>query len=332
MNKNDLIKTDNTIFRVLAVKDKVLVIDCIKRTMPYWVDKLTGKTISEQDLQTETGVILPDIEELSPNLRRIAYERYTIISSAVAVIDDKPNRNSMIGYATEAYKLSKQTIRKYLCLYLSYQNISALAPQPPKERELTADEKIMRWALNRFFYTRNKNSLKTAFEMMLKAKYCNDYGKLLPEHPTFNQFRYFYRRTRKMEKYIISREGIRAYQKNNRPLLGDGVQSFAPCIGTAMLDSTICDIYLVNDAGELIGRPVLTVACDANTSLCLGYSLGWEGTTYSLIKLLLCVLEDKISLCRSKGIEIQQVCEWSFCSKRKTKYWRTKEQTWRTAV
>lgn len=306
MNKNDLIKTDNTIFRVLAVKDKVLVIDCIKRTMPYWVDKLTGKTISEQDLQTETGVILPDIEELSPNLRRIAYERYTIISSAVAVIDDKPNRNSMIGYATEAYKLSKQTIRKYLCLYLSYQNISALAPQPPKERELTADEKIMRWALNRFFYTRNKNSLKTAFEMMLKAKYCNDYGKLLPEHPTFNQFRYFYRRTRKMEKYIISREGIRAYQKNNRPLLGDGIQSFAPCIGTAMLDSTVCDICLVNDAGELIGRPVLTVACDANTSLCLGYSLGWEGTTYSLIKLLLCILEDKISLCRSKGIEIQQ--------------------------
>ena len=72
MNRFDLIKTDKTIFRVLSIKEKILVIDCIKRTMPYWVDKLTGKTISEQDLQTETGVILPDIEELSPNLRRIA--------------------------------------------------------------------------------------------------------------------------------------------------------------------------------------------------------------------------------------------------------------------
>ena len=128
MNKNDLIKTDNTIFRVLAVKDKVLVIDCIKRTMPYWVDKLTGKTISEQDLQTETGVILPDIEELSPNLRRIAYERYTIISSAVAVIDDKPNRNSMIGYATEAYKLSKQA-----CIFLTKTYLLLLHNHPRNE-------------------------------------------------------------------------------------------------------------------------------------------------------------------------------------------------------
>ena len=234
MNKNDLIKTDNTIFRVLAVKDKVLVIDCIKRTMPVWVDDISGVSISEQELQIETGVILTDIEVLSPNTRKTAYKRYTAIASVISVIDDKSKRNSMIEYASEVYKLSKQTIRAYLCIFLSYQNISALAPHPKKERELTADEKIMRWALNRFFYTRNKNSLKTAFELMLKAKYCDDYGKIRPGHPTFNQFRYFYRKTRKMEKFYISREGIKAYQKDMRPLLGEGVQAFAPCIGTAM--------------------------------------------------------------------------------------------------
>lgn len=306
MNKNDLYKDDKSIYRILSIKEKILIIDCIKRTMPYFVNEITGTKITEQDLQIETGRILIDIEELSPNSRKKAYGCYTVISSIIAVVDNVPLRNSMIELASQQYGLSKQTVRSYLCLYLAYQEISVFALPLPKERELTADEKIMRWALNRFFYTRNKNSLKTAFELMLKAKYCDDYGKIRPGHPTFNQFRYFYRKTRKMEKFYISREGIKAYQKDNRPLLGDGVQAFAPCIGTAMLDSTVCDIYLVNEAGEIIGRPVLAVACDANTSLCLGYVLGWEGTTYSLVQLMLCVLSDKVSLCLSKGIEIEQ--------------------------
>ena len=64
-----------------------------------------------------------------------------------------------------------------------------------------------------------------------------------------NQFRYFYRKTRKLQNYYISRDGLSHYQRNNRPLIGDGVQEFAPAIGTGMLDATICDIYLVDDAG-----------------------------------------------------------------------------------
>ena len=72
-----------------------------------------------------------------------------------------------------------------------------------------------------------------------------------------------------MENFLISRDGLTAYQRNNRPLLGDGVQEFAPAIGTAMLDSTVCDIYLIDEKGEIAGRPVLTAACDANTSMCL---------------------------------------------------------------
>jgi hypothetical protein len=139
--------------------------------------------------------------------------------------------------------------------------------------------------------------------MMLKEKYCVD-GQLLPEHPTYNQFRYFYRKNRKLETYYISRDGLKDYQRNKRPLLGDGVQELAPNIGTAMLDSTICDIYLVNDLGMLIGRPVLVVACDANTSMCLGYSLLWEGGTYSLQTLMLNILEDKVALCKRMGISI----------------------------
>ena len=301
MKKNDLIKTDSSIFRILSVCDSVLAIDCEKKTMPQFFSYgfFSGGEI--------INCISPDylkFEDLSPADRKIAQQRYTMIASAVSVLDDVKQRNLMLDKSSKQFGISKQTLRSYLCTYLVYQDIASLAPKHSKGKELTQDQKNMRWALNKFFYTKNQNSLPTAYTMMLKAKYCDDYGKLLPEYPSFNQFRYFYRKHRKMENYFISRDGIKDYQMNNRPLLGDGVQEFAPSVGTAMLDGTICDIYLVNDKGQLIGRPVLVVACDANTSMCLGYSLSWQGGTYSLQNLMLNILEDKVALCEGMGIHI----------------------------
>lgn len=206
--------------------------------------------------------------------------------------------------------VSKQTIRHYLRLYLVYQDISVLAPKQKKEKELSKDEKNMRWALNKFFYTRNKNSLQTAYTLMLKQKYCDANGELLPEYPTFNQFKYFYRKTKSMQTYYISRDGLKNYQRNNRPLTGDGVQQFAPNVGVGMLDATICDIYLVDDAGNLVGRPVLTTCIDAYSSLCCGYSLTWEGGMYSLRNLMINVVIDKVEWCEKHGIIINK-SEWN---------------------
>lgn len=302
MKKNDLIKTEDSIFRVLNVgEDNVLVIDCIKKTMPkFYTMKHFQTMMTLEDIERN---YVP-FEQLSANARKIAQERYTMIASAVSVVTDQQQRNLMIENAAKQFKLSKQSIRAYLCLFLVYQDIAVLAPKQSKEKELTKDQKNMRWALNKFYYTRNQNSLSTAYAMMLKAKYCDEYGVLLFEYPSYNQFRYFYRKHRKMENYYISRGGIKAYQRNNRPLLGDGVQEFAPSIGTAMLDGTTCDIYLINENNQLIGRPILVVACDANTSMCLGYSLLWEGGTYSLQTLMLNILEDKVALCKRMGIHI----------------------------
>ena len=301
MKKNDLIKTGSSIFRILSVGDNVLAIDCKKKTMPQF---FSYDFFSDGDSINCLSPDYPNFEDISPADRKIAQQRYTMIASAVSVLDDVKQRNLMLDKSSKQFGISKQTLRSYLCTYLVYQDIASLAPKHSKGKELTVDQKNMRWALNKFFYTRNQNSLPTAYTMLLKAKYCDDYGKLLPEYPSFNQFRYFYRKHRKMENFFISRDGIKDYQMNNRPLLGDGVQEFAPSVGTAMLDGTICDIYLVNDKGQLIGRPVLVVACDANTSMCLGYSLSWQGGTYSLQNLMLNILEDKVALCERMGIHI----------------------------
>ena len=304
MQKNDIVKIEADIFRILAVEeDQVLAIDCDKKTMPQF---FPVSFFEKGEILDGIPCSFPFWEELSPNERTIAQKRYTMIAAAVAFVNDKPKRNAMIEYASQQFDVSKQTLRSFLCLYLVYQDMSVLAPKKKKEKELTKDQKVMRWALNKFFYTRNQNSLSTAYTMMLKEKYCDPTGNLLSDYPSFNQFRYFYRKNRKLENFHISRDGLTAYQRNSRPLVGDGVQEFAPLIGTAMLDSTVCDIYLVNEKAELVGRPLLTVACDANTSMCLGYVLSWENDTQSLKDLMLNIITNKVEFCKKKGISITQ--------------------------
>lgn len=306
-----LLKKNEEIVRVLEIQDdRRLVIGCTQKSMPVW--------ISERDLEgyipcdeAELSQDIPNFEDLSPEQKRIAHERYNLIAGVLPFLGDNRLRSEAIVRIALSHNVSKQTIRSYLCRYLVYQNLSVLAPQPrKKEMPLSRDEKNMRWALNKFYYTRQKNSLTTAYMQMLKHKYCDASGNLLSNHPSVHQFRYFYRKHNKRQTEYISRDGLKNYQRNNRPLLGEGIQEFAPCIGTGMLDSTICDIYLVNEAGSLVGRPILTACVDAYSGLCCGYALSWEGGVYSLRNLMANVVADKVEWCKQFGIHIEKE-EWS---------------------
>ena len=311
IQKNQLLQHGDQIIRVLdRDTNRVFIIDCIKRTMPVWIDtKSINEYIpcSEDTLQEITDTFLVDIDNLDAESRKIAYERYTMIAPLLPFVSDQKKRKELINHLSDINSVSKQTIRYYLCLYLAYQNISVLIrKQSVKESVLSQDEKNMRWALNKFFYTKNKNSLPVAYTLLLKEKYCDSLGNLLPEYPSFYQFRYFYRKTKKMQTYYISRDGLKDYQKNNRPLLGDGIQEYASSVGMGMLDATVCDIYLVNEAGNLVGRPILTACIDAYSSLCCGYSLSWEGGVYSLRGLMLNIISDKQEWCSQYGISIDK--------------------------
>lgn len=315
MKNNYLLKNTDSIIRILDQQDdNVLIIDCIKRAMPVWINKSNIQSFhqcSEEELLNETNIKIYDMDSLSPTERRTVHERFSLIANVLPFISDQQKRSKMIAIISEERKISKQTIRFYLCLYLAYQDITVLALKKiEREKDLSKDEKNMRWSLNKFYYTKDKNSLQTAYTMMLKNKYCDNQGNLFPEHSTFNQFRYFYRKTKKLQTYYISRNGLKDYQRNNRPLTGDCIQQFAPNVGTGMLDATVCDIYLVNDSGKLIGRPILTVCIDAYSSLCCGYALTLEGGLYSLRSLMLNTISDKVTLCKEFGIQIKKN-EWN---------------------
>lgn len=313
MDKNQLIKSKETIYRVLAIDtDDVLLIDCIKRAMPKWfkLNEVGGYEIcSEEELLSATETALVEEQDMAPKARQTVHERYTVIAGILPFVDDDRLRTEAIKRIAKEKAICMPTVRNYLCQYLVYQDISALLPKErgTVERELTVDEKNIRWALNKFYFTRHKNSLKTAYTYMLKEQYCDGEGNLLPPYPSFNQFRYFHSKYKTRQNTIISRNGIKDYQRNHRPLLGDGVQEFAPNVGTCMIDSTICDIYLLDSSGNLVGRPVLTIITDSfSNGFVMGYALTWEGGTYSLRNLMLNVIADKVEWCKKFGILIKR--------------------------
>lgn len=310
MQKNDLIRRNGTIYRVIELGvGKALVIDCVRLNMPFWVLSQSLKnweTITFEELLSITNKSIPMIEDLTQEQMKVMHQRFTMIAPLISFIAYDELRNVALSDMAERHKVTKQTLRKYLCLYLAYPNITVLAPIKKEPiKELSVDEKNFRWALNKYYYTRYKHSLRTTYLYLLRDKYTDANGELV-EHPTFRQFQYFYSKHKSLQTYHISREGLTHYQRNNRPLLGEGVREFAPHIGIGMLDSTVCDIYLVNDIGEVVGRPIMTACIDAYSGLCMGYYLGFEGGMHSLRELMLNVVSDKVEHCKGLGIAINK--------------------------
>ena len=291
--------------RVLERKDnQCLIMPMNEKKLPYWVDKT-----NLNDFQLAT----PQVEspsDLSVKESCIIQQRYTMIADIVEVIGDKKKRAALIKKVAQEYGVSEMTIRNYIISYLQGGKTALISKT--KQRELTDDEKNIRWALNKYYYNAYKHSLVFAYRQMIKERYTKD-GIVVDQHPTYDQFRYYYRKHHKSQNEIISREGMSYYQRNKRPLLKEGIQQMANTVGTGLLDSTICDIYLVNDEGKLVGRPVLTACVDAYSGLLCGYSLDWQGGMYSIRNLMLNVIADKKAYCKQFGISIKKK-DWD-CSK-----------------
>ena len=304
-----LIGFEDKKYRVLDVGERVLVIDCIKKTMPMWkeYEELIHFEPMEELDRIDSENKFENLDDLNEKTKKVSYQKYNMISSIIPFISDEELRTTIIKKMADKYDVSVQTIRKYLCTYLSTMNIRSLAPDTRStKKELSDDEKNIRKSLNKWYFTTKKRTLRNCYTLMLKNYYCDEDGKLLEEYPSFYQFRYFYRNYKKESTEMISRNTLSFYQRNQRPLVGDGVQGFAGTIGLVYLEATVCDLYLVNEAGELIGRPVLTFGVDAFSGLICGYSLSWEGGMYSLRELMLNMISDKVEHCRKFGIEVTE--------------------------
>lgn len=310
MEQYSLFLLEGDTYRVLTeeIEGRSLVIDVSRMTMPQWmsVESIeSAEVVSESALPQRRG-----IDGMAQEDIRTMELRYTAIAPILPCLADDGLRFSAIRKAAADNGLSTKTVKNYLCTYLAYQSKEALAPSEKAARVLSADEKNFRWALNKFFYTRHGKNLADTFTALLQSRYSDAEGRILPDHPSINSFRRYYRAHRSLQKLYITQEGIKGYQKDYRPLLGENVQQFAPVVGYGLLDSTICDIYLVDDKGDVVGRPILTVCVDAYSGLCCGYSLNWEGGMYSIRSMMFNCVADKVEWCRRFGIEISRDQWW----------------------
>lgn len=152
MQKNELLRKDGSIIRILAAEgDGVLYIPCrgISSPMPGWCRASEFEDYSpssEDELLAVNGIELVPEEELGPAERRTARQRYIIIAPVLGCLEDEKTRAQMIGRTAKEHGVTKQTVRNYLKLYLTYNSLSALVPKhrTAKEKPLTEDEKNIR--------------------------------------------------------------------------------------------------------------------------------------------------------------------------------------------
>lgn len=258
---------------LLCREEQSYVVSCQHFRMPYPV---ASDLLAElQPVPAETYSVFVLDEDITNRQREGRNRKLDLIAPLLedACIYDKSHRNEVVRQIAAAHGIARRTVLQYLWRYWVYQSKNALLPAErptPEQHELTTDEKAIRWALNKYYYTPQRQSLQTAYKMMLRAKYCDTHGTLKPEYPTFWQFRYFFRKNRDPISETISRQGLKAYQRNHRPFTGS-VCDYAHTIGVYMTDATIADIYIVSRLSRKpIGRPVIYTMVDAYSRLITG--------------------------------------------------------------
>lgn len=191
-------------------------------------------------------------------------------------------------------------------------------------RNVTADDKaIFRNGIKKFVLSGKTGNLRDAWQLIKETYYAvgtktledgTESPLIAPADtlPHFEQFEYFYRKHRNLEKEIAGREGQNEYDRNHRPVLEDTTRmAFGPG-SVYQIDATVGDIYLVNylDRKLLIGRPVIYIVIDVFSRLIVGLAVtlegpSWEGARLALENAFL----NKVALCKQYGINITEA-DW----------------------
>lgn len=274
---------------------------------------------------------------------RVVQSRGWEVIQTIADKDNEPSifeaekRAELIKKASNQFNISSKTVYKYLRRYWQrgknknallpdYQNIGRVNDKqtsgkkrgrPKKYKNIIGEgvnvnedtKRIFRIAINKFYYSNVKNSLKTTYELMRKEFYVDVNTTLLKaseEVPTFGQFKYFFYKERNRKKEIYSREGSKQYLQNHRQLLGNSTnEAIGP--GFYETDATVGDIYLVSryNRNWIIGRPVIYMCIDRFSRMIVGLYIGLEGPSWNgAMNALANAMTNKVEYCRQYDIDI----------------------------
>lgn len=182
--------------------------------------------------------------------------------------------------------------------------------------------KTMSVAVDRYYLTGKKFTIKACFEKMLQEFFCvksidshSGLISLSPIHgednsdfPTYDQFKYWLEKEKNLLYMKRRRLTPRVYDKDMRGLIGtSNAETWGPG-ARFQIDATIADVYLVSriNKSKIIGRPVLYVVIDVYSRMIVGIYVGLEGPSYvGAMMALSNTVEDKQIFCRRFGREIE---------------------------
>jgi hypothetical protein len=298
-------------------------------------------------------------DEMSPKEKEIREKAWKIVYTIFSQIPEPKvyyinERKQLVKELTVIYKVSRNTIDNYLKKYFKGGlTPNALLPnfyncglrgreramskvkrgRPRKLSSILGEginvddetKRIFRIALDKFYYTKKKNTLTTTYELMLKEYFVEDYkienGVKIPivkssnEVPSLAQFRYWFRKERSIKKEISSRFSLKIYEQNHRRLLGNSsyeVREMGPgyCY---QVDATVADVYLISryNRNWIIGRPIVYFVLDIFSRMITGIHVGLTGPSWEALSMALAnAATDKVAFCKEYGIDIDDE-EWN---------------------
>ena len=224
-----------------------------------------------------------------------------------AFITDSALRREKVYEIAERKSTTAKRVYRLFYRYLAGKSL--MEERKPGVKEQTKEQKDFAWAIETFYFSAKKVSLKTAYDLMLLARYMDADGHLMEQRPSWYSFRHFfydgkYHRKSKVE---IARNGLSEYQRNKRPLYGSA-GNWKGNIGAFQMDATQADIYLVSrlNREEVIGRPYVYLAVDTATQLITGIHVGLEVGEQAVISCLVCAAMNKVEFCKNYEIEIEK--------------------------
>ncbi|RHR44648.1 integrase [Clostridium sp. AF18-27] len=275
------------------------------------------KFVTEQDLKAYPKIMPPqeylEYIDKQKNPTDGQQKRLSLIAELMEdeiYIMDKHIRNQKIKELAECERTTVKRIQKLYFRQLAGRSLVEERKLPEKQE--TQEQKDFRWAIDTFYCSAKKMSLRSAYDMMLLSRYTDADGRLMEVHPSWHSFRHYYYDGdyHAKSKVKIARNGLTDYQRNKRPLFGSAM-SWRDKIGAFQMDATQADIYLVSrlDKSAVIGRPNIYMAVDTVTQLIAGIYVGLDTGEQAVISCLANAATDKVEFCKQFGIDIK-LDEW----------------------
>ncbi len=184
---------------------------------------------------------------------------------------------------------------------------------------ITSDvKKHFELSINKYYRNKKKPSLTETYTLMLKDFYSDRYVennnvkyKVWDESliPSYQQFYYWFRKTKDVKKDIVFRESEKEFNLKHRQLLSNSTQETDGPGTRFQVDATIADIYLVSslNRNRVIGRPVVYAIIDVFSRMITGIYVGLEGPSWiGAMMALDNMIADKVQFCKEYGIEISE--------------------------